>query len=76
MGASIYWRPTNRGRNLSVGAWSSFLDALRKAFGELPVKLSEKDLPTLRGMAAVDGEFGRLVALIEENGEIEIYAEW
>lgn len=84
MSASIYWRPLNEGKRLSVGAPSSFLDSLERAFGTRPpIQLeSELDAIILDGMAAAteNSEFReayeKLATAIreDEGGGIEIFA--
>ncbi|MDD5693561.1 MAG: hypothetical protein PHU86_03770 [Patescibacteria group bacterium] len=83
MSANIYWRPDTQARNnFDVGAPSDFIDSIREAFGELPVKLNSKDVPTLKGMASVkslwrnDNPYKEIIETIEKVGEIEIWAEW
>lgn len=83
MSANIYWRPVTTARNdLSVSAPSDFIDSMREAFGNLPVKLTDKDIPTLKGMSSVrnifrnENPYKEIIETIEKVGEIEIWAEW
>lgn len=81
MSASIYWRPVNSGHRLSIGAPSSFIDSLERAFGSRPpITLTEIDIPKLEGMAAATEykefreAYGRLAYALREEDEIEIFA--
>lgn len=84
MSASIYWRPVAKSRkSVSTYTPSSFIESIRKAFGEFPVKLDTDSLPVLQGMAAVEqmpgnGEnpYEQLVEAINQIGSIEVWAEY
>ena len=83
MSANIYWRPVDTSRNdLPVSTPSMFIDSMREAFGQLPVKLGPGEIPVLKGMASVKGfgtqndAFKVLIEKIEQIGEIEVWAEW
>lgn len=72
------------GHHLSVGAPSSFIDSLDRAFGNrLPITLSsEREAIMLDGMAAAteNNEFREayetLAQAIRDEVEIEIFAEY
>ncbi len=81
MGASIYWRPVDTAKHyLEIDGRSSFIAAIERAFGKLPVKLSCEDIPMLKGMAAVADErnnpYEELISKIGQVGTIEVWAEW
>jgi len=81
VGASIYWQPLDKKRDLEIWAPSSFMEALKRAFDrDFPMDLDDADLPVLRGMAAVSGDknndFATLVRLIEDKGPVRIWAEY
>lgn len=82
MSASIYYRQVNpkEAQRLNVGAPSSFLDSMEAAFGTRTPRLSEADLPTLKGMAACykfdNNPYRGLIDAIEQLGTIEIWAEY
>ena len=79
MSATIYWRPFNNSKILEgIGAPSSFIEDMKKAFDRFPLKLTEDDIPTLKGMIAVDdqGYYQQVLDLIEKYEEIELYAEY
>jgi hypothetical protein len=81
MSANIYWKavePT-RGTRLSSWAPSAFIASVEKAFGSLPTVLTEADVPTLKGMAAMCVDAGgnpyeELIEAIETSGAVEIWA--
>lgn len=62
----------------TVGSASSLIDALERAFGSFPCKLSEEHIPVLRGMAAVSFKqpCNEIIEIIENFGEIELYATY
>lgn len=81
MSASIMWRPLNQGKHLSVGAPSSFIESLERAFGSFPLKPYGEDAArVLDGMAAATEykefreAYQQLAAAVREEGEIEIFA--
>lgn len=88
MSATIYWRPLPlRDKHLKVGAPSSFIAAMERAFGPSPWGLGEGSLATLRGMSAAFGDddrenpFAQLVELIEDDGDgssrsIEVWTQY
>lgn len=83
MSASICWRPTDNSRkHISVGAPSSFMQTMDRAGLRLPCTLGENELPTLRGMAATwsapenANPYQQIIDLIEQHGEIDLFAEY
>lgn len=81
MSASIYYQAV-KGKNLSVGAKSSFLAAIERAFGGVPCVLSEHDVLKLQGLAAAfDSEDQRaavqeLIEAIEKHASVRVWAEY
>ncbi len=79
MSASIKWKVVkNDGKYLNVGAPSSFIDAMKSAFGNFPCRIGPSEVATLRGMAAAsrDSAYERLIEAIEEDTTIEVWAEY
>ncbi|HEV3272485.1 MAG TPA: hypothetical protein VGZ93_09930 [Candidatus Methylacidiphilales bacterium] len=82
MSATIYWRPVaKRMSYIDTDAPSSFIEALREAFGrDLPAKFAGEDIPVLKGMAAADrGQrkaYEGMIKAIEEFGIVELWAEY
>lgn len=83
MSATILTRATGKGKPLGVGAPSSFIETMERAFGNFPVVLNYSHLERLHGMASVksllvnEGEvFERLIEEIEREGEIEVFAQY
>lgn len=81
MTASLFWVPVAaQTRNFASG--SRYHKALTKAFGEFPTRLTQKDIPILRGMAAVDGNFGssnpyeKLVHALTKHNVVEVSVEY
>lgn len=84
MSASIHWRHLNDGKRLSIGAPSSFIDSLERAFGQRPpFRLSsEYQAAILDGMSAATESkefreaYEQLATAIreDENDGIEIFA--
>ena len=81
MSASIYYQPV-KGICLQMGAKSSFMEAMRRAFGPEPWSLGERDYHTLVGMATgLSDEDHRAAAdslanAINEFSEIRVWAEY
>ena len=80
MSATIFCRPIpEKGEHLPVWAPSSFIAQMEKAFGSWPLYLEKKDIPTLKGMAAVSGDGGNpwpsLIEAIEKYGCVELWSE-
>jgi hypothetical protein len=82
MSANIYWQAV-KGRDLDVSAPSSFLEAMRKAFGDgQKWELSGRHLEKLSGMAAIfsgsdnDNPYLTIIDAISEHGLILVWAEW
>jgi hypothetical protein len=79
--ASIYYQPV-KGKHLSIGAPSSFIAAMTRAFGNYPWTLTDRDYHKLLGLAAgLDSDDQR--AAVEElaeaamaSGEIRVWAEY
>lgn len=83
MGATIHYRKAAGGGDPylhKVGAPSSFMDAMERAFGHWPCTVGAGDVPVLRGMKAAcvgtGEEYGEIIDLIEQLGSIELYAAW
>jgi hypothetical protein len=83
MSASIFWRPVNSGHQLRIGAPSSFIDSLQRAFGSrLPVTLTGSDRPVLLGMAAATEyeefreAYSELARALGEEDEIQVFASY
>lgn len=84
MSATIHYRKTAKADPYlkQVGAPSSFIESLKRAFGGFPVELTESSIPILRGMQAVagfppnDDAYGEVIELIEKFGSIELYASY
>lgn len=80
MSANLYWEPTKRKKNyLPIGAPLSFMESLKRVFGNRTPTLTEKDIPILRGMAVVaSGDAGecykQLADAVEKYEEIEVTA--
>ena len=80
MSANIYWEPiTTNAKRLHVMAPSWFMQVLERADMGLPNTFGEKDIPTLRGMAANMNEeknpFNELIEIIEKRGSINVWYE-
>lgn len=82
MSANIYWEPlkTTRDRDLDVAAPSSFISAMRKAFGDgNEWTFDESSVSTLEGMAAAYGypnPYYELLSLLAKHDRIRIWAEY
>lgn len=82
MSATIYWRPVSKKERYfkNVGAPSSFMSTLDRAFGRRAGKFTCMDLERLRGIAATyEGEenpWEEMIEAIEEFSEIEIWPEY
>lgn len=82
MSATICWRPSAKNdKQLRVGAPSSFIETMKAAGLGFPCTVTEKDVPVLRGMAAVYGRndqnpnpFVELIELIEKHDSVELSA--
>lgn len=55
MSANIKYEIVSNGRDLDIGAPSSFIEAMSNAFGNFPVILTVIDLEKLLGMEAAYG---------------------
>lgn len=81
MSASIYYQPV-KGTHLGIGAPSSFIAAMTRAFGNAPWTLTDRDYHTLKGLAAgLESDDQR--AAVEElagaavkHGELRVWAEY
>jgi len=77
MGATMKWALVSKGNSLGVGSPSSFMERLERAFpGNFPMDFCQGDLERLRGMAAVDEDFDKLIQLIEHHGAIRVWPEY
>ena len=80
MSATIFWEPITANPNsLDVMAPSWFMQVLERANMGLPNTFGEKDIPTLRGMAATVNQernpFNELIEIIEEKGSVNVWYE-
>lgn len=85
VGASIYYQPV-KGKHLSIGAPSSFLEALREALdmrgGHGELRLTGGDYHRLRGLRAgltsTDQKeaIDELCEAIEKHDEVRLWAEY
>ena len=82
MGANIYFRPVKPKNKYAVCSMApqSFMETMRKAFGDFPCELSEADLQKLNGMAIMFTDdcnpYTDLIDAINKHGTIEVYAEY
>ena len=85
MSASIYWKPTGNGSSLDLGSEtpSSFMETIKKVFGNFPCTLGEDELEKLQVLASLhstgdysNDPYTELIALIEKSGEISIWATY
>jgi len=83
--ANIYWTPLGDKRHdISPMAPSSFIEAMERAFGKLPIilELNEEVIATLRGMAAAEGsatardEYRAVRRALEDHRKIRLWAEY
>lgn len=81
MSATVMYQPV-KGKSLDIGAPSSFLSALERAFGNRPWTLSGGDYHTLMGLAAGLGSDDQraaceqLAKAVQDHGEIRVWAEY
>jgi hypothetical protein len=79
MTVNVYWEPTELKPNcVDTGMPSKFWSVLQKAFhvpSAAAFFLTREDLPTLRGMAALDCNFEQLITAIEKHGGIRVWPE-
>lgn len=81
MSAAVMYQPV-KGKRLDIGAPSSFLTALERAFGPGYWTLTDRDYHTLKGLAAgLDSDDERaacneLAEAVMECGEIRVWAEY
>lgn len=82
MSASLFYRFTDKKNpTLPVLAPSSFIEVMTDAFGEPPFHLSSSDAAMIRGIRAGCRQanreaFDKILELIEDGREIEIWSEW
>lgn len=82
MSATICWRPADTNpKHLSVGAPSSFQEAMRRAGLKLPCIISQTDKDVLRGLAAAwdrdaPNPYQQILDLLEHHDAIELWAEY
>lgn len=73
MSVSIHWEPYRpAARRLTTTTPNEFIRCIQRAFGDRRI-LTPDDLPTVAGMAAVEGKFDELFRLLSENGSIRIW---
>lgn len=81
MSANLYWQPV-KGKDLNVGAPSSFMAALERAVGAQPWHLNEGHVHILKGLAAgLDSTDQReavetLIAGISRHSEVRVWPEY
>lgn len=93
MNATIYYEPVNPEKHELSGKFEAvkIQECLRRAFDKcdliiLPYIFSQKDISTLKGMAAVyswyvhipkeiDNPYQQIINLIERYGEIKVWIE-
>ena len=78
MSASIHFRPTGKeGPYLSVGAPSSFIEIVERAFGKFPVEVGVEDLKKIEGIIAASPsyseDFENLAEAIRKHGSMEAW---
>lgn len=83
MSASIMWKYDEpEGKSLGVSAPSSFMETMRRAFGEHPWTLNPSHIERLRGMGDsfggkdCDNPFYRLCDHLEDGGAVRVWAEY
>lgn len=82
MSANLFWRPIKGGVDLEVGAPSSFIEMMERAFHALPITLDSGDSARLEGMkfGTVNKEFSEaleeIIEAIGKHGAIQVYAEY
>lgn len=81
MGANLYWQPI-KGRSITVGARSTFIETFGRVFGSMPYTLKQSDREQLYTAAAVwafrgdDNPFQQLYDALESHEEISVWAEY
>jgi hypothetical protein len=80
MSANIYWEPVNiNTKCLNTPAPSYFIDSLERADMGLPNTFTNKDIPTLRGLAASIQDdrnpYTELITAIIEYGSVNVWYE-
>lgn len=80
MGVSILWKPVkDEGVSLSVGGRSSFIEVLRRAFGNEPWVFNAGSVSTLNGIKAAireDEAMDELLDAIEKHGSVEVWTQY
>lgn len=80
MSVTVYWRPVDPQKHYLEAATSSFISALGRAFGPIPVKLSVSQIPKLEGMATMyeykPNPYENLINKIHEFGQVEVWGEY
>lgn len=82
MSASIYFKPVKPTANtrLNVGAPSTFIKAMERAFGHFPCLVNRGNIEKLKGMASMydcrDSPFEELINLLEHHEALELWAEY
>ena len=70
------WKPRPVPLELEQQTDSDFIEALVKAFGRgHDFIYSDRDLPILQAMAAVNSEFQQLVDAVQAHGTIRVWGE-
>ncbi len=77
MGVSLTWEPVEPVRQNSFASGSNLHKYMENAFGGFPLKLSEDDIPTLRGISACGyADMESLITAILDNGIVKVEAHW
>ena len=74
MGSRIVWRVLDEGVELDIGARSSFIEAMTKAFGQSPWYVGRSKRERIQGMAdaGLDGAEQLLAVMLVDGSEIEV----
>ncbi len=77
MGCNIVWTPRKSDRQLGVDARSTFVEAMRKAFGESPWHITISHQGILKGMAAADLDGAtQLLDVLMEYEDVDVRVVW
>jgi hypothetical protein len=80
MSTSLHWSLVNNETTLCYGC-NRVATVLSKAFGDLPLLLTEDSVAKLEGMAAtwsedIENPYEKLIELINEHGAIQVAAHY
>jgi hypothetical protein len=80
MSANIYWKPASPkgGHIIRVDAPSTFMEAMKRAFGSFPCTLEQNDVGKLEGMAAmlrsdIHNPYIELINLLDIHKTIDLW---